>query len=38
LRGGLVYCSENIEWNKWAVKWDEAKEGEWDSSTKLATA
>jgi len=21
---------ENIEWNKWMFKWDEAKVGEWE--------
>jgi len=24
-----IQKTENIEWNKWAIKWDEAKEGEW---------
>jgi len=24
-----IQKTENIEWNKWAIKWDDAKEGKW---------
>jgi len=25
-----IQKTENIEWNEWTFKWDEAKDGEWE--------